>query len=89
MIGIRIKLARKKAGLSLRGLAVAMDSKVSAQAIGKYERGEMTPSSDVLIALSNALDVSIPYLMDTQSISLTAVDFRKTAQHHRQRSRPR
>jgi transcriptional regulator with XRE-family HTH domain len=56
-----------------------MDSKVSAQAIGKYERGKMTPSSDVLIALSKALDVSIPYLMDTQGISLTAVDFRKTA----------
>jgi Zn-dependent peptidase ImmA (M78 family)/DNA-binding XRE family transcriptional regulator len=79
MIGTRIKLARKKAGLSLRGLAEAMDSKVSAQAIGKYERGEMTPGSDVLIALSKALDVSIPYLMDTQGISLTAVDFRKTA----------
>jgi transcriptional regulator with XRE-family HTH domain len=56
-----------------------MDSKVSAQAIGKYKRGEMTPGSDVLIALSKALDVSIPYLMDTQGISLTAVDFRKTA----------
>jgi Zn-dependent peptidase ImmA (M78 family)/DNA-binding XRE family transcriptional regulator len=79
MICTRIKLARKKVGLSLRGLAEAIDSKVSAQAIGKYERGEMTPGSDVLIALSKALEVSIPYLMDTQSISLTAVDFRKTA----------
>jgi Zn-dependent peptidase ImmA (M78 family)/DNA-binding XRE family transcriptional regulator len=79
MIGTRIKLARKKTGLSLRGLAEVMDGKVSAQAIGKYERGEMTPGSDVLIALSKALDVSIPYLMDTKGISLTAVDFRKTA----------
>ena len=36
MISQRIKLARKKAGLSLRGLADALDGKVSAQAIGKY-----------------------------------------------------
>jgi Zn-dependent peptidase ImmA (M78 family)/DNA-binding XRE family transcriptional regulator len=75
MIGTRIRLARKKAGLSLRGLAEAMGNKVSAQAIGKYERGEMTPGSDILIALSKALDVSISYLMDTQGISLTSVDF--------------
>jgi hypothetical protein len=39
----------------------------------------VTLGPDVLIALSKALDVSIPYLMDTQGISLTAVDFRKTA----------
>jgi transcriptional regulator with XRE-family HTH domain len=32
----RIKLARKKAGLSLRGLAEKMGGAVSAQAIGKY-----------------------------------------------------
>jgi transcriptional regulator with XRE-family HTH domain len=37
MFGERLKLARKKAGYSLRGLSEAMDNKVSAQAIGKYE----------------------------------------------------
>ncbi len=79
MIGSRIKLARKKFGYSLRGLADALDGKVSAQAIGKYERGEMVPSSDVLIALSKALGVSVPYLMDTQEIELTSVDFRSKA----------
>ncbi|TAE61661.1 MAG: helix-turn-helix domain-containing protein [Nostocales cyanobacterium] len=79
MIGTRIKLARKKAGYSLRGLAEAMGGKVSAQAIGKYERGEMTPSSDVLIALSKALGVTLGYLMDSQGIELTAVDFRTKA----------
>jgi len=76
MIGQRIKLARKKAGLSLRGLADALGGKVSAQAIGKYERDEMTPSSGVLIALSQALGVSLAYLMDTQGIELTGVDYR-------------
>lgn len=79
MIGQRIKLARKKAGLSLRGLADALDGKVSAQAIGKYERDEMTPSSGVLIALSKALGVSLSYLMDTQGLELAGVDFRTKA----------
>jgi transcriptional regulator with XRE-family HTH domain len=39
MIADRIKLARRKAGLSLRDLAAAMNDRVTAQAIGKYERG--------------------------------------------------
>ncbi len=79
MIGTRIKLARKKAGLSLRALSNAMEGKVSAQAIGKYERGEMTPSSSVLLSLSKNLSVSLSYLMDTQGIKLTGVDFRTKA----------
>ena len=40
MIADRIRLARRKAGLSLRGLSDAMKGRVTAQAIGKYERGE-------------------------------------------------
>jgi Zn-dependent peptidase ImmA (M78 family)/DNA-binding XRE family transcriptional regulator len=79
MIGTRIKLARKKAGLSLRGLADALGGKVSAQAIGKYERDEMTPSSGVLLALCKALGVSLSYLMNTQGIELKSVDFRTKA----------
>lgn len=79
MMGTRIKRARKKSGLSLRALADAMGSKVSAQAIGKYERGEMTPSSGVLLALCKALNVSLSYLMDSQGIELTGVDFRTKA----------
>src|SRR5262245_53001731 len=75
----RIKLARKKAGLSLRDLASKMDDLVSAQAIGKYERGEMAPSSDVLVALSKALDVSIPYLLSPQGVELGEVEFRTKA----------
>ena len=52
MIGDRIRLARRKAGLSLRELSAAMRGKVTAQAIGKYERGEDVPSSGVLMALA-------------------------------------
>jgi Zn-dependent peptidase ImmA (M78 family) len=79
MIGDRIKLARRKAGLSLRGLSTAMRGKVTAQAIGKYERGEDVPSSGVLMALAAALDVSMAYLLDTQGIELTGVEFRTKA----------
>lgn len=79
MIGDRIKLARGKAGLSLRGLSDAMRGKVTAQAIGKYERGEDVPSSGVLMALAKALDVSLAYLLDTQGVELTGVEFRTKA----------
>ncbi len=79
MIADRIKLARRKAGLSLRGLSDAMKNKVTAQAIGKYERNEDIPSSGVLLALSEALDVSLSYLVDTQGIELCGVEFRTKA----------
>ncbi|NEP00423.1 MAG: helix-turn-helix domain-containing protein [Symploca sp. SIO2E9] len=79
MIDTRIKLARKKAGYSLRDLASSLGGKVSAQAISKYERGEMTPSSDVLIAISKVLGVTVAYLMDSQGVELTRVDFRTKA----------
>ena len=56
-----------------------MTGKVTAQAIGKYERGEDVPSSGVLMALAKALNVSVPYLLDAQGINLTGVEFRKKA----------
>src|ERR1700676_3488703 len=79
MIADRIKLARRKAGFSLRDLSAAMDERVTAQAIGKYERGEDVPSSGVLSALAKALDVSLGYLLDTQGIKLSGVEFRTKA----------
>lgn len=79
MIADRVRLARRKAGLSLRGLSAAMGDRVTAQAIGKYERGEDIPSSGVLLALSKALGVSLGYLVDTQGIILSGVEFRTKA----------
>lgn len=76
MIGARLKLARSASGLSLRGLSDRMDNRVSAQAIGKYERNESMPSSGVLIALADALRVSVSYLAGDPGISLQSVDFR-------------
>ena len=79
MIGDRIRLARRKAGFSLRDLSSAMDDRVTAQAISKYERGANVPSSGVLMALAKALGVSVAYLLDTQGIELTGVEFRTKA----------
>ena len=77
MFGERLKLARKKAGFSLRDLSGALDNRISAQAIGKYERGEMMPSSGILLALAKTLDVSLDYLMGARVHKLDSVEFRK------------
>ena len=77
MFGDRLKLARKKAGYSLRSLSDALGGKVTAQAIGKYERGEMMPSSGVLIDMARALSVSLEFLLSEQVEKLEAVEFRK------------
>ncbi|HUN98720.1 MAG TPA: XRE family transcriptional regulator [Bradyrhizobium sp.] len=79
MIGHKLKVARSASGLSLRGLADAMDGIVSAQAIGKYERNEDMPSSRVLIALAAALHVTEDYLLSEDELALEGVEFRKKA----------
>jgi Zn-dependent peptidase ImmA (M78 family) len=79
MIGQRLKLARAAAGLSLRDLESAIGNRVTAQAIGKYERNEDMPSSGVLSALARALNVSEDYLLATEDMVLDGVEFRKKA----------
>ncbi len=77
MIGKRLKLARSAAGLSLRDLESKIGNRVTAQAIGKYERNESMPGSGVLIALADAFGVSEDYLVGDQEMILEAVEFRK------------
>ena len=79
MIGRRLKLARSACGLSLRGLQAAIGNRVTAQAIGKYERNESLPGSRILIALADALGVSVDYFVGDRELVLEAVDFRKKA----------
>ena len=79
MFSERLKLARKRSGFSLRELSSRLGGMVSAQAIGKYERGEMMPSSSVAIALADALDVATAYLLTPTVVSLESVEFRKLA----------
>ena len=73
----RLRLARKRAGLSMRELADVMNPSVTAQAISKYEAGKMLPSSAILVALGKALDVSLDFLMSAQVEALDAIEFRK------------
>ena len=77
MFGRRLRLARKRAGLSLRTLAEEMTPKVTAQAISKYETGKMLPSSAVLVGLGKVLDVSLDFLMSAQVEALDGIEFRK------------
>ena len=79
MIGKRLKGARAASGLSLRALSDAMENKVSAQAIGKYERNEDMPGSGVLLSLARALEVSVDFLLSDDELELEGVEFRKSA----------
>jgi len=79
MFGNRLRLARKKAGHSLRGLSEAMGGAASPGAIGEYERTNSVPGSDVLIPLMEALDVTLHYLFCDLVEGLEEVEFRKRA----------
>lgn len=77
MFGQRLRLARKKAGFSMRKLAERLSPPITAQAISKYEAGRMMPSSAVLIGLGRTLDVSLDFLTGSQVEALTGIEFRK------------
>ena len=49
------------------------------QAIGKYERNENHAGSGVLIALADALQTSVDYLLGTPDLILEDLEFRKNA----------
>jgi len=75
--GIRLRSARKMAGLSMDALAEKAEAIVSKQAISKYEKGQINPGSEVLLALACALDVEIDYFFRSFRISIAALEFRK------------
>ncbi len=77
MFADRLRLARKRAGLSLQALSERISPPISAQAISKYESGKMMPSSSVLVGLGKALGVSLDFLMSGQVAELSGVEFRK------------
>ena len=77
MIGERLRIARRKSGLSLRDLASQLGGQITHAAIGKYERDEMEPSSTVLIALAKALSVSLEFLAAPMDVRLGVLEFRK------------
>lgn len=86
MFGQRLRLARKRAGLSMRSLADQVIPSISTQAISKYEAGKMLPSSSVLVELGRVLGVSLDFLMGAQVETVEALEFRK---HSRASARDR
>ncbi len=75
MISDRLQQARNAKGLTTRQLAEIAG--VSAMSISKYENGQATPSSTVLLALSKALDVRVEYFFRHTNVELTNVEYRK------------
>ena len=73
----RLKSARIMKGYSMDVLCEQMGNSVSKQSISKYETGKMMPDSTVLIALSNALSVSIDYFFRPYQYELINIVFRK------------
>ena len=67
MLYERIKLLRKKKGLSQEELAAQLH--VVRQTISKWERGYSIPDAEMLTRLACALDVSVDELLGTTAES--------------------
>lgn len=75
MFNVRLRRARKAAGLSLRDLGERVG--VSHAAIKKYEDGAAMPSSDILIKLSRTLKVRSEYFFRPALVTLEGIEYRK------------
>jgi len=75
--GLRLRSARKMAGMSMEALARATGSRVSRQAISKYEKGQIMPGSEVLLALCGALGVKPDYFFRSSKLRISGLAFRK------------
>lgn len=63
--------------MSMAALPEKAGAVVSKQAISKYEKGLINPSSDVLIELARALDVKVDYFFRPARFAITGLEFRK------------
>jgi Zn-dependent peptidase ImmA (M78 family)/transcriptional regulator with XRE-family HTH domain len=72
--GMRLKAARKMAGLSMEDLAKRLGGIVTKQAIGKYEQGKMMPTADVLEKLVTVLNIATWGASPLRSIETEAAD---------------
>src|SRR5574344_2868 len=77
----RLVNARKIRCLSQRELCNVLQGQVSPTAIAKYEKGLMMPSSDVLVVLSQALNMKLDYFFRpfTVAIDSSKFEFRKSS----------
>jgi transcriptional regulator with XRE-family HTH domain len=81
LFGNRLMSARKMAGMSLQQLADSLGNRVTKQSLNKYEQGKMKPDSELLIALSNSLNVPVDYFYSTPEVTihLSNISYRKYA----------
>jgi Zn-dependent peptidase ImmA (M78 family)/DNA-binding XRE family transcriptional regulator len=77
MFGERIKRARLIANLSQEELSNKANNIVTKQAISQYEKNKKNPSSKVLIALANALNVKLDFFFRNIDVEINQIDFRK------------
>ena len=61
MLGARIALLRRQAGLSQRALAAAL--RVSPSAVGMYEQERRVPSTALLVEMARLFGVSTDFLL--------------------------
>lgn len=66
-------------GLSMDALSDRLGHLITKQSISKYECGKMMPDSRSLIALAQALDVSVDYLFRPITFAIEHIEFRKKA----------
>ena len=78
MLSENIKTARKSKGLSQEELAVKLN--VVRQTISKWEQGLSVPDSDMLIALSDALDTPVSALLGEPAAKAEANDLKAIAE---------
>jgi len=74
-IGLRIKLARKKARFSMKELADKVG--VSTAAISKFERELTFPRQSTLIRLARALSVDVEFFFRENTVNTLAPTYRK------------
>jgi transcriptional regulator with XRE-family HTH domain len=65
-LGDNMMLLRKKKGLSQADLGKLIGT--SGDVIGRYERGDINPSIDVVANIAGALEISIDYLVGKTQI---------------------
>jgi Zn-dependent peptidase ImmA (M78 family)/DNA-binding XRE family transcriptional regulator len=73
----RLKSARVMSHFSQDQLVKNINGLVTKNAISKYEKGVMMPNSNVLLALSKALNVKPDYFYREFSVSIENIEFRK------------
>ncbi len=66
--GDNVMLLRKKKKLSQSALGKIIGT--SGDVIGRYERGDITPSIDVVSKIADALEVSVDYLIGKTNLLL-------------------